>query len=41
MDELETADLLEARSIVEFVTALTKADVTPFLLAVSGFLSAS
>jgi hypothetical protein len=38
-DELETANLLEAHFIVIFVTALTKTDVTLFLLAMSGLLT--
>jgi hypothetical protein len=38
-DELETAGLLEPHFIVIFVTALTKTDVTMFLLAMSGLLT--
>jgi hypothetical protein len=38
-DELETANLLEPHFIVIFVTALTKTDVTLFLLAMSGLLT--
>jgi hypothetical protein len=38
-DELETASLLEPCFIVVFVTALTKTDVTMFLLAMSGLLT--
>jgi hypothetical protein len=38
-NELETANLLEAHFIVIFVTALTKTDVTLFLLAMSGLLT--
>jgi hypothetical protein len=38
-DELETAGLLEPHFIVVFVTALTKTDVTMFLLAMSGLLT--
>jgi hypothetical protein len=38
-DKLETANLLEAHFIVIFVTALTKTDVTLFLLAMSGLLT--
>jgi hypothetical protein len=38
-DELETANLLEPHFIVILVTALTKTDVTLFLLAMSGLLT--
>ena len=38
-DKLETANLLEAHFIMVFVTALTKTDVTLFLLAMFGLLT--
>jgi hypothetical protein len=38
-DELETANLLESHMIIIFITALTKTDVTLFMLAMSSLLT--